>query len=58
MGCLSLDILGKTDGKQILSQIINCTYDQYSEEVVKDVVGELNRKAWSRLGGSEKAFLG
>lgn len=49
---LSLYILGKTSSKHIISQIINCCYDQ-CYEVVKDIMGVLNRKAgldWEEQG--------
>lgn len=48
----------ETTEKQILSQITNCSCDQSYGEVVKDVMGVLDRKAWSSLGGSRKAFQG
>lgn len=52
MGCLSVYILGKTSSKHIISQIINRCYDQ-CYEVVKDIVGMLNREAglaWEEQG--------
>ena len=56
-GCLSLYILGKASSEHIISPVINCCYDQ-CYEVVKDVMGMLNRKAGLDWEGQGKFAQG
>lgn len=48
----------KISNRQILTQTINCDSDQCYKEVVKEVMGMLNRKAWSGLEGSRRPSWG
>lgn len=58
MWCLSLHTLRKINNRQILMQTINCDSDQCYKEAVKDVMGVLNRKAWSLLEVSRRPSWG